>query len=319
MDDPARKVTGAPPRPNDDEADKKGDQGYCSSNHHRDSVATNTASGEIKERESSQASTNSSLVCSKTRNRDIVDSHSHIGSGASSMKSNSQPQSILTPDLTPSGHRTPAACQPLTRRRVSQESQTRPAPTWSKSDSSLTTSGRRSRSHDTMKRLTELRENLLEPNSNFSPASPEMLGSQPQPFLRPPRPPRRVSEKVLQETNDLRSELEDMRQCLSDQEATRQRELLMVNFAMNRILQVQKNQMDVQMRLVDRFNAMEIQPGHVGGGGGLSDRGAQHGSRRGRQGSRRRGQGGDVAADKDGGNGANDTDTRSSKRDCKQQ
>lgn len=103
---------------------------------------------------------------------------------------------------------------------------------------------------------------MPEPRVSFTPASPTSpetkVQTKTESVPRPARPQRRISEKVLKDTKNLRSELEGMSRQLSGEEAARQRELLVVNFAMNRILTVQQNQMEVQMKLVDRFNEMEI-------------------------------------------------------------
>lgn len=150
----------------------------------------------------------------------------------------------------------PGPFRPLTRARGATIG--RPSPSTTQSDFIL--SHRRSRSHDSLTRLTE-------PVVKFTtaPNSPEKPGDNataptPRKSKRPAHPHRRVSSKVLRDTKDLRRELDTLQQQLSDQEVARQRELLIVNFTVNRIFEVQRNQMEVQMRLVDRFNDMEMKP-----------------------------------------------------------
>ncbi|KAF2173666.1 hypothetical protein M409DRAFT_48609 [Zasmidium cellare ATCC 36951] len=246
-----------PPEPSKHQEDNPENQ------HSTETIRRDSGSSDVnlETEQHAEAATSSALPLppATEQARSLKSSDSNLSSIASSIKSGSPPKPVVTPDTPASGLQTPAACRPLTRRRATHGNQYRPASSLSQQEPDSKVSHRRSRSHDTMMRLQELREGLPDPRPDITPASPEMTTTQPDISSRPVQPPRRISQKVAQDTRQLRKELEQLRQGLSNEDAARQRELVAVNFAVNRILEMQNSQMQVQDSLIDRFVAMDLE------------------------------------------------------------
>ncbi|KAK4498009.1 hypothetical protein PRZ48_010665 [Zasmidium cellare] len=184
-------------------------------------------------------------------------SDSSLRSVASSIMDGSLPKAIFTPNTPASGTQTPAACRPLTRRRDTHER--KPPRPRSKSEADLRSSPPRSRPHQTSVRLEQLRGSLSEPIPNSTPPSPQMTPAGDQSSGHPSEPLRQISEQADQSIKELRAEVEQIQQQLSSEEASRQRELLAVNYTINRILKMQKSQMRMQNSLGLRFDAIAMQ------------------------------------------------------------
>ncbi|KAF7190660.1 hypothetical protein HII31_07819 [Pseudocercospora fuligena] len=179
------------------------------------------------------------------------------------------------------GTRTPAAARPLLRRSTSDALRASQQKLRQLQDSTAVTERpatpnlisptpvRRSRSSTYTTFCNEEREPQKDRSSTYLPHpshdapppnpqhSPSVLGRH-QP-IRPPPPHRTPSHEVRQRESALQAELESLRGQLSTHEQRGEREMVAVNFALNRIAEQQNNQMHVQQMLLEKLAGMDLQ------------------------------------------------------------